>query len=134
MRLIDADALKKDAREVTVFCDYGGESTFMAVDVENIDYAPTIDAEPVRHGGTTTCIDTDDIDKFQSRIILTENKKSKFCRVFYEDDMVYGHWTEDGCCSECGEMGLYNGNEEIVRSRYCPHCGGKMDEKEDAYA
>lgn len=50
MRLIDADALKKDAREVTVFCDYGGESTFMAVDVENIDYAPTIDAEPVRHG------------------------------------------------------------------------------------
>lgn len=41
----------------------------------------------------------------------------------------HGHWTEDGCCSECGEMGLYNGNEEIVRSRYCPYCGEKMDLK-----
>lgn len=39
----------------------------------------------------------------------------------------HGHWTEDGCCSECGKMGLYNGNEEIVRSRYCPYCGEKMD-------
>lgn len=57
---------------------------------KDIRNAPSIDAEPVRHG----------------------------------------YWTEDGCCSECGEMGLYNGNEEIVLSSYCPYCGEKMDVKE----
>ena len=37
-----------------------------------------------------------------------------------------GSWTESVECSECGELALYNGNEELVRSRFCPHCGAKM--------
>ena len=41
--------------------------------------------------------------------------------------VVHGRWTRDKECSECGELALYNGNEELVSSRYCPHCGAKMD-------
>lgn len=50
MRLIDADELKKDAVEMETFLPYGGDGTVMAVDVDCIDVAPTIDAELVRHG------------------------------------------------------------------------------------
>ena len=39
-----------------------------------------------------------------------------------------GSWTAHMECSECGELALYNGNEELVRSRFCPHCGAKMKE------
>lgn len=41
--------------------------------------------------------------------------------------VVHGRWTHDKECSKCGELALYNGNEELVSSRYCPHCGAKMD-------
>ena len=37
------------------------------------------------------------------------------------------HWTECTECSECGKMALYNGNEEPVKSKFCPHCGAKME-------
>lgn len=30
-------------------------------------------------------------------------------------------------CSECGTPALLNGHEEDVASKYCPHCGAKMD-------
>lgn len=48
--------------------------------------APSVDAEPVRHEGTTTYITTNDLDKYQDRIIVNEGEKSKFCRVYYEDN------------------------------------------------
>ena len=50
MRLIDADALKKRAIEMEIFQPYGGDGSVMGVTVDHIDFAPTIDAEPVRHG------------------------------------------------------------------------------------
>lgn len=40
-------------------------------------------------------------------------------------------WTRHRECHECGELALYNGNGELVRSRFCPNCGAKMDEKEE---
>lgn len=37
-----------------------------------------------------------------------------------------------GCfCSECGLDSLLNGNEKDAPSKYCPHCGAKMDGGED---
>ena len=35
--------------------------------------------------------------------------------------------TGPGCCSECGFSSLENGAEEPELSRYCPHCGAKME-------
>lgn len=46
----------------------------------------------------------------------------------WSDDGAQGQWTESVECSECGELALYNGNKELVRSRFCPHCGATMDE------
>lgn len=37
------------------------------------------------------------------------------------------YWTRDKECHSCGELALYNGNEELVPSRFCPHCGAPMD-------
>ncbi len=61
---------------------------------------------------------------------------SKLIAVTVDDDgdglfdfelVRHGRWTGSVECSECGELALYNGNEELVRSRFCPHCGAKMD-------
>lgn len=45
----------------------------------------------------------------------------------WSEDVAQARWTEYVECSECGEPALYNGNEELVRSRFCPHCGAKME-------
>lgn len=84
MRLIDADALMDAMRDEEF-------QTFVPLDEVDsvIDNAPTIEAEPVRHG----------------------------------------KWTIYKECSECCELALYNANEEFVLSKYCPHCGAKMDLK-----
>lgn len=48
--------------------------------------APSVEAEPVRHEGTTTYITTNDLDKYQPRIIVDEGEKNKFCAVYYADN------------------------------------------------
>lgn len=46
---------------------------------------PTLDCATVRHYGATSFVTTEDIDKYNSRIVLDEGRKSRFCRIFYED-------------------------------------------------
>lgn len=46
---------------------------------------PTLDCATVRHYGATSFVTTEDIDKYNSRIVLDEGGKSRFCRIFYED-------------------------------------------------
>ncbi len=39
---------------------------------------------------------------------------------------------EDGFCSNCKEYAIVEWNEcggEIVLSKYCPHCGSKMEDE-----
>lgn len=59
-RYIDAEALEKKA--LTVYNVHGGELSWKAVPVDDINSAPTVDAESVRHGcwrsdGTCTSCD-----------------------------------------------------------------------------
>ena len=49
------------------------------------------------------------------------------CETIEAEPVRHSYWTRDGECNGCGELGLYNGNEEIVRARWCPHCGAKME-------
>ena len=51
-RLIDADALKAQLqREIDIYFDEDGGGIHTAMEArDEIDYAPTVDAVPVRHG------------------------------------------------------------------------------------
>ena len=100
-RLIDADSLY---RRVKTECNPYGKPT---IEYESgckvldwIDSAPTIDAEPVKHGKWTTQIR----------------------RVDYNP---YHPFETYGACSLCGCGQSINKN-----FKYCPNCGARMDENE----
>lgn len=100
MRLIDADALMPNA-------EYKGK--YDCVNAYDIANAPTVDAVPVRHG---------------KWIIMSDS-----------DGIYY-------CCSLCGEdlprviiefnpqFDLFPRVKSIDMTKYCPHCGAKMDGEE----
>lgn len=103
MRLIDANnlleemgagcmpILEKGISQVT-----GDESTIK----DYIDQAPTVDAEPVRHGRWAT-------DK---------------------EDIEWGNSLKRKHCTNCGKRPHFDKEKgEFVLTNYCPHCGAKMD-------
>lgn len=94
MRLIDADELPH----------YNGYS-YSALEIAHaVEKAPTVDAEPVKHG----------------RWVKKKNPQWP----------AYSH----DCCSLCGWWNTknalsYDGNHKPGHSlNYCPNCGAKMDE------
>ena len=96
MRLINADAL----REIWLECDFFDNDTINAV-LYSIDEAPTVDAEPVRHGHWA-------ID---------------------EEDIEWGNSLKKRYCTNCGKRPHYDKEKrEFILSDYCPHCGAKLDE------
>ena len=75
--------------------------------MRRINDAPTVDAEPVRHGRWTSC---------QGLAEVGECQCSACKSVYYADDLYnVGETDENGC----GQALLPN---------YCPHCGAQMDE------
>ena len=87
-----------------------------------------------------------DADAITTDFVVTNEATNAFrLYISYEQlknaptiDLVkHGHWVDtdyyDLKCSKCGERPLYYFNEEeldyyLCRSKYCPHCGAKMDE------
>lgn len=122
MRLIDADALCDDVMErYCKDCEKRkgikrgkwrviyeiGEAPCRACDVDDLkmelDEAPTIDAEPIRHGKWLTEI-------FEYEL---EPKKAHYFK-----------------CSVCRKWGVVTYNENIQKFKFCAFCGAKMDEDE----
>ncbi len=99
MRLIDADALLSgfDVRKVTEYDESGCGVDYKAVPVDVIENAPTIDAEPVRHG---RWIDMQD------------------------GDATEGMWRCSVCGSD-GYFDILTPEE--AGCYYCHNCGAKMD-------
>lgn len=92
-RLIEVDKLKfREGLNV--------EGTLF-VTLEDISKAPTVDAEPVRHGHWRACKEIFD---------------------------SYGECEETDAfsCSECGKT-----VKPFLKSEYCPRCGAKMDEEDE---
>lgn len=104
MRLIDADALLKDINDLIQMWS-GGES-FLEIGHTNgletakvyIVDAPTIDAEPVRHGKW-----------------IEHHEPYTW--------MGYTYWS----CSECGFECGYE-KDITIRTNCCPNCGARMNE------
>lgn len=94
-RLIDADKLELDAE----WDDY--YDGFMSYSQSQIRAAPTVEAEPVRHGYWIEC----------------DYKHME--HGFIETDVNGGL-----CCSEC-RTGFKKSDLRI--KSYCPNCGAKMD-------
>ncbi len=100
MRLIDADAFKiKGVPEESLEFDAG---VIYALDC--LANAPTIDAEPVRHGRWIPCT--------KKGMPITELGLRQGLKW-------YGFK-----CSEC--MAIYKGNA-LTESPYCQHCGARME-------
>ena len=96
MRLIDADAFSAQ------FDGYGwGEECDGLKVLAMLDEAPTIDAEPVRHGRW-----------------ISEKCNHKPCRIKNPEKWV---------TYKCSVCGYSNGRKQ---SNYCPNCGAKMDKEE----
>ena len=49
---------------------------------EILTSAPAVDAEPVRHEGSTTFVTTDNLDAYADRIIV---RQGNWCKVYYRD-------------------------------------------------
>ncbi len=106
MRLIDADALKAKYEQMLPEIGDGYHKETLQDVLFELEYAPTISPDEVR---------------------------------------VVGKWEKDSdgldVCSECGEIALQRVfiklpdkivDLKMIRSKYCPHCGAKMEVSEDA--
>ena len=95
MRLIDADALPIAKEYCVDEAGWGGN--FYVVHKTDIDKAPTIDAEPVKHGYW------DDSGRYK----FPSGATAVRCTIC-------------GCALNESEYKIYNWH-------YCPYCGAKMD-------
>ena len=98
--LISREALLvvPNVRKVAEYDETGEYITYFAVPEDVIKNAPTVDAEPVRHG-RWIC----------KREVLIEDY---YCSV---------------CGAEAIGYDCLNGDYIGVESDFCPHCGAKMD-------
>lgn len=96
MRLIEANALLLHQRRAIMFYP-SGEANEAVVTVAEINNAPTIEAEPVKHGRWVEAV----------RWIRTDGHKKSL------------RWKR---CSNCG----FRVKPKFAKN-YCPNCGAKMD-------
>lgn len=112
MRLIDADELIKKMqawyeaveKEYTC-CDSYVQGYGAALDT--VENAPTVSKQKGKRGWWAP---------------IPESEISGWNPDFAGRDPV-----ESYVCSVCGTEAIYNCNDEWVLSKYCPHCGAKME-------
>ena len=106
MRLIDADELIVEFLRYPMILRHSGD--FVAVNLDAVIHevrrAPTIEAEPVKHGRWANSYDNP----------VAFEKRDSRCP------------SESCYCSECKEW-LTASDEYSCIGNYCPNCGAKMD-------
>lgn len=126
MRLIDADTLKEKKIHSENRHEY-------IVPVAQIDWEPTVDAEPVKHGHWI----------FVKRTVLVPTKTIVVKRTLLSpfSPLIDGEWLKippsryyvtkkrksilKPFCSECRD----HGDNEFDATPFCPNCGAIMDGK-----
>lgn len=76
MRLIDADKLKEKAITIPAIDGLGNNCMFNCIDFNDLIDAPTVDAEPIRHG--KMCIYD---EAFTIQEMLEETNQCRNCRL-----------------------------------------------------
>ena len=107
MRLIDADALIEAHYD---YCNthHGEADCFYTWSLQLMENAPTIEAEPVRHGRWIKMSDADEV--------------YWACSECGEDIPRISHYNP--------QFDLFPRLESIDKTNYCPNCGAKMENKE----
>lgn len=112
MRLIDADELIKKMQEryemIGKAC--GSYDSFVqgyGDALETVENAPTVEKQEDKRGWWAP---------------IPESEISGWNPEFAGCDPVGSY-----VCSVCGTEAIYNCNDEWVLSKYCPHCGAKME-------
>ena len=102
VRLIDANVLPNYKCQVTATIgDRKGPAEMRFVFWQDIENAHTIDAVPVEYG-----------------------------QWVKPQGMMPPEYHHRKCCSVCGGWALYDRIGREWTSKYCPHCGAKMDAEE----
>jgi hypothetical protein len=102
---IEREAAKKAFCE---YCDWAeAGSKYCQSCPDPVGRIPAADVVPVRHG----------------RWLSMDSEKV----IAMDDD---GCPVDSCCCSECGDW-LTGSDEYMVRGRYCPNCGARMDKDGD---
>ena len=108
MRLIDADKLRLSYWvSPTSTVSTAGQYYFYSQD--EVDNAPTIDAEPVRHG----------------RWIKMSDADGHYYACSECGEELYREWSFDR------QFDIFPKKKSIDKTQFCPHCGAKMDEVND---
>lgn len=104
-RLIDADALLNNVLDISPYCGHCDGYGFVQLEmiIDAVKEAPTIEAEPVKHGRWETVQDPEEIVKDFSCSV---------CEEMLCDFDTYACYPGENC--------YY----------YCPNCGAKMDLEE----
>lgn len=124
MRLIDAYALMENGIKVEFGYNYDGLILIPMRDVRrSIDNAPTVDAEPVRHGHWEWCETWLDEDPEYPCELLKEGWACSACGV-YLMEYLKSHFHDIESYAECI-------SDEMPTVERCPHCGAKMMEKQN---
>lgn len=101
MDLIDRNELLKHQHNIIEWDGLIQAIFLPVVDVADIKNAPTVEAEPVKHG------------KWKGWRKSAFHRLDKFGEPIYRDARYYS-------CNLC----YYR---TVIKSNYCPHCGAKMD-------
>ena len=132
-----------NVRKVCEYDETGCSITFKAVPVEVIEKAPSVEAEPVRHGRWVLETNSGYRDSYFEDYILVVSITAK-CSECGENHGRSGHvYGDEFMGEEDGEQPVENVEEKIEQTRnkyldwlrsgrcklmnYCPNCGAKMD-------
>ena len=139
------DALRTCYDTETVTMDNGDEYINYGDAVGEIEQLPP--AQPEQHIDADGTLWVTVTDIKQVKRVIVDEEKSKFCREFcMEEEQCTGYWIPVGIaeavggesaqwgsaiayhkCSECDWQALGDDFEQEVLSKWCPHCGAKME-------
>lgn len=135
MRPIDADALVKKMKALDIWHETEYQDGYydgFCDGIAEVEEAPTIEAEPVKHGRWEEVNehmwskdDNGEIDDFAWE---RDFHNGPFCELCYSTPCIHCNpdWENSKCrvtsyrCSECN-------NHKKEANSYCPNCGAKMD-------
>lgn len=120
MRLIDADALKKDFDNLHLF------KTWVKEEIKtHIDNAPTVEPEPI---GDYQKRALEIADNLKDKGVINNRERGTLRRaILLEPERPQGEWIDHGNNIECDQCHVWFLKDHLIRKSFCPNCGAEKD-------